>query len=72
MSAGDEGPLKIAYDERNDILEVEGIKYSGHVFRYFGLGTVPGSWIRIIKREDGVAVVEIRDESTISSEASHE
>lgn len=30
--------LKFKYDLRNDILEVEGIKYSGELFRKWGIG----------------------------------
>lgn len=56
--------LDFSYDKQQDIMTIEGIKYSGEVFREFGIGPTPARWLRIIKLEDGVLHVEVKkDES---------
>jgi hypothetical protein len=51
--------LSVRYDPQKDIIEIEGTKYSGGLFRQFGLkfpGNV-GNVLRIDKMEDGVITV---------------
>jgi hypothetical protein len=50
--------MQFAYDPVDDVLTIEGIRYSGDLFRYFALETPPGRWIRILKREDGRITLE--------------
>lgn len=45
--------LRISYDEAEDILTIEGIRYSGSLLRSLG-NELPGSWLRILGRKDGV------------------
>jgi hypothetical protein len=55
--------LSYSYDEDNDVLTIEGVKYAGDIFRTLGLAPV-GTTIRIEGREDGVvAVRRIDDEN---------
>ncbi|MDD5542906.1 MAG: hypothetical protein PHX83_06995 [Acidobacteriia bacterium] len=50
--------MKIEYDSETDMLSIEGIKYSGYVFR--GLKTFPlGEKFEIVNRSDG-GVLTIR------------
>lgn len=48
--------LAVKYDAREDVLEVEGNKYSGVLFRKFAFAPV-GTLLRIEAREDGVITV---------------
>lgn len=45
------------YDINNDYIEIEGIRYSGLLFREFGFHAMIGEVLRIDKREDGVLTV---------------
>ena len=59
-------PLRYSYDSSNDVLRVEGIDYSGSLFRTLGLGPTPvGRWIRITSKKDGVVTVQERTEDQI-------
>lgn len=52
--------LKIAFDPIKDILEIEGIKYDGDVFRKFGgIEVTPAErYLKIVRRDfDGVLVL---------------
>ena len=46
-------PLNIQYDEANDLLVIDGIRYSGHIFRSLAL-CEPGAWLRFEDRSGGV------------------
>ncbi len=50
--------LSIAYDARNDIVTIEGVKYSGVLFREFSASGLPvGVPFEITKRVDGVVTI---------------
>lgn len=49
--------LSFSYDERTDVLTVEGIHYAGTLFRVFALAPV-GTHVQIIERRDGDVVVK--------------
>jgi hypothetical protein len=49
--------LNFEYDPDRDVLTIEGIKYSGHLFRGFGLETPVGQPVEIVRREDGNVVL---------------
>jgi hypothetical protein len=43
--------LKINHDEENDVVTIEGVKYSGDLFRSFAAGGLPvGTTFRIVAR----------------------
>lgn len=51
-------PLQFSYDEAADVLTVEGIRYSGDMFRILG-GMMPvGETFEIVARADGVLTVK--------------
>ena len=56
--------LDFEYDELRDIMTIEGMKYSGELFKAFAEGGLPvGEHLKIIKREDGVVTFQrITDE----------
>lgn len=47
------------YDPQLDVIEIEGTKYSGEMFRGFGIDAMVGQVLRIDKREDGVITVTV-------------
>lgn len=49
------------YDPQSDVLEVEGVRYSGEFFRSLGRTMPVGSVFRIEERWDGVITVTILD-----------
>lgn len=49
--------LKFDYNEMDDILTIEGIRYAGAIFRDLGWETPIGECFRIEKREDGVLIL---------------
>ena len=55
MSEPDQDLIKIDIDHR--IITIHGIRYSMEIFAHLGLGEL-GSWIRIVRREDGVVTCE--------------
>ncbi len=47
--------LRIEYDRATDVLTVEGISYSGGLFRTFAeMGINTGQWIKAYRTEDGI------------------
>ena len=46
--------LQHEYDERLDVLTVEGVKYSGSLFRALSFGAAIGDWLQVVERKDGV------------------
>lgn len=48
--------LAFSYDDQTDTLTVSGVKYAGELFRALGFGPVD-SWIKIVKRDDGVLTI---------------
>lgn len=51
--------LSFSYDEERDVLTVEGIQYSGALFRALGVqGLTKGSVLQILGREDGLLTVK--------------
>lgn len=50
--------LEIDYDAARDIVAIEGIRYSGIIFREFARWAPAGSVLRIVKREDGILTIE--------------
>lgn len=61
-------PLALDYDASSDILTIEGIRYSGIVFREFGRWLPPGAVLRFVKREDGAVTIERLSEPERESE----
>lgn len=67
-SIGFQGPpLAVGeYDSDSDEIEIEGIKYSGMLFRSWGtsvMGRRPGALFRIVSRsEDGMLVIGVEEE----------
>lgn len=60
-----DGDLNIAYDSGRDVVTIEGVQYSGHLFRSLGLrGFEPGTWLRIEQRADGLLTVYSVPEET--------
>lgn len=54
-----EKPLQFSYDVEQDILTIEGCKYSGVLFRALGLnGIETGKLFEIVDREDGVITLK--------------
>jgi len=49
-------PLNLKYDEDRDIIEIEGVRYSGDMFRYLGFGPL-NQPLKIEQRSDGVLVL---------------
>ncbi len=49
--------LEIEYDQEGDILTVEGIKYSGSIFRNMGSAFAIGETFMFLNRENGVVTV---------------
>ena len=62
--------LQFEYDETKDLLIIEGMKYSGDLFRALSeSGLAVGEYLRIIERKDGVVTFEtIREPETASAE----
>ena len=58
-----QGGLNFSYDKQNDILEIEGIRYMGDIFRKFGGFeiTPKDKCLKIISRLDGVITLMIQD-----------
>lgn len=50
------GDLSVSYDAVRDVLTVEGVHYSGDLFRQFSIAP-PGTFIQIIERRDGNVVL---------------
>jgi len=53
--------MRIEYDPETDILTIEGVKYSGELFRRLG-GIGPGQpdeVMRVMSRNDGVLVLQV-------------
>jgi hypothetical protein len=52
-------PLAFSYDAALDVLEVEGMKYSGQLLRLWSMKGLPvGTCFKIVQRENGVLWVE--------------
>jgi len=48
--------LKFSYDEERDIFTINGIRYAGRLFRFFGAAP-EGRLFEILKREDGAVTI---------------
>lgn len=58
-------PLTYSYDPEQDVMTIQGIRYSGDLFRK-GLGpTAPGWWVRVERARDGVMRYTFRHERLI-------
>ena len=59
-------PLHFTYHPAIDVLEIEGFKYAGALFRSLsGEGRPfiePGQWYRLVERKDGVLTISTRVE----------
>jgi len=51
------GEHDITIDLERGFIEVYGMRYSLEIFAHLGLGPI-GTWLRIVKREDGVVTCE--------------
>ena len=47
------------YDPYSDVIEIEGIKYSGCLFREFGMKELVGQILIIERKEDGVITIKL-------------
>ena len=58
-----DGQLEFSYDAVSDVLTVEGVKYSGGLFRAAAIAR-PYTWLKFEEGEDGSrTVTEVRNES---------
>ena len=48
----DDKPLTVEHDKDRDLLIVDGVCYSGHIFRTLAL-CEPGTWLRFEDRRNG-------------------
>jgi hypothetical protein len=46
------------YNPMNDVFTIFGHRFSGELFRRLAIDPTPGPWIRVIKRENGLIIVE--------------
>lgn len=54
--------LSVQYDHATDVLTVEGVRYSGVLFRSLGICET-GKWMKVVERKDGVlTVLNVTDE----------
>lgn len=59
--------MNFSYDEVSDVLMIEGVRYSGELFRdYFSFPTAEGYWWRTISNEDGIVCVRRESEEQIA------
>lgn len=55
-------PLSIAYDDATDVLTIDGMRYSGELFRMFASnGLALNEWMAITSRDDGVITLRKMD-----------
>lgn len=54
----DDKLLQVSYNAFTDVLTVDGIGYSGGLFRAFGGPAPTGNWLRVLSRQDGVITVQ--------------
>jgi hypothetical protein len=57
--------LAFSYEPGRDVLTIEGVEYSGELFRQLGIAP-PGSWMRIVKRERVLTVFTVPDEIALA------
>lgn len=50
--------LNFSYDEWSDTLTIEGVRYSGELFRMLGMGPRQGQLLKILKKEHDVVTVQ--------------
>lgn len=59
-------PLKFSYDEQADVLMIEGMRYSGQLFRAFAEGGLElGSVFQVESRDGGVLCIKRLDQPQI-------
>lgn len=46
-----------AYDAQQDVFTIDGIRFAGAVFHWFGFGPV-GQTVKLLSREDGLIVLQ--------------
>jgi hypothetical protein len=56
VTMNETAPLTVSYDQRKDVLTVDGVHYTGHIFRALAL-CEPGTWLRFEDRRDGLVTV---------------
>jgi hypothetical protein len=62
------GPLQWAYDARHDVITIEGVQYSGGLFREWGRnGMAIGTLFRLTQRDDDGAI-QISTESDVDAQ----
>lgn len=61
MSRLEGKPLNYSYDAESDVLLIERIRYSGSLFRSFGIAPA-GTVIQIIDRQDGMVTCKNLDD----------
>ena len=50
--------LNFSYDANNDLITIEGVTYTGDLFRLWARDLPLFQWHRIIRRENGVVTIE--------------
>ena len=55
-------PLAFSYDREHDVLTIEGMRYTGTLFRVFAEGGLAiGKALQIIHRQDGILTIKELD-----------
>lgn len=49
--------LIVEYDWYTDVITIEGMRYSGDLFREFGGGLAVGEYFQLIERKDGLITI---------------
>jgi hypothetical protein len=52
-------PLRIDYDEEEDVVTINGVQYTGNFFRFFTHGLKQGTLLRVLKKNDKMYVEEV-------------
>lgn len=53
--------LRYSYNRQEDVLDVEGIRYAGEMFRMVGFGAPANTPLKILKRDDGVLTMVLME-----------
>ncbi len=65
------GPIAVTYDDAQDVVLVDGIRYAGDLFRTFRMRTPQGVWLRVVESADGLIHVEQKTEEEIAHGQNH-
>ena len=51
-------PLRKNVKINGDVITIYGIKYSGELFRHFGLNPSDERWFKIVENKDGILTIQ--------------